>query len=90
MERSIAQEKGLGSITIHPDDPVELLFWGAVDDMSPLVFALALQEELGIALSHEDFEVFFKNHMTVSDVIAFCLARCHARTSEDSDHVGHE
>lgn len=75
MATAVAQEKGLSPVTVHPDDPVELLFWGAVDDMSLLRFALHLEKECGIVLSIEDAEAFFNKHMTVSEVIAFCLAK---------------
>lgn len=75
MATAVAEEKGLSPITLHPDDPVELLFWGAYDDMSALRFALQLRKDFRIVLSTEEMEAFFKNHMTVSEVIAFCLTK---------------
>lgn len=73
IETAVAEEKGLASVTIHPDDPIELLFWGAEDDLSALRFALRLQKECGIMLSTSDLETFVRNHMTVSEVIESCL-----------------
>ena len=75
METALAEEKGIPSITVHPDDPVELLFWGAEDDLSALLFALRLQRESGIILSAEDVHAFLNNRMTVSEVIEYCLTK---------------
>ena len=72
---AVAKEKGLQSIVLHPDDPIELLFWGAYDDMSPLRFVLELRKKYRITLSAEDVDSFFIKHMTVSDVISFCLTK---------------
>lgn len=75
MATVIAEEKGLSHVVLHPDDPVELLFWGAYDDMSLLRFALRLRKECGVALSREEMEAVFEKHMTVSELIGFCLAK---------------
>jgi hypothetical protein len=75
MATVIADEKGLSHVVLHPDDPVELLFWGAYDDMTLLRFALRLRKEVGVVLSREEMAVVFERHMTVSELIAFCLAK---------------
>jgi len=82
--RTVAAEKGLSHVVLHPDDPIELLFWGPYDDMSPFRFAIQLRKEFGIVLSTEEMEAFFKNHMTVSQVIAFCLTKGMGRSRESA------
>jgi hypothetical protein len=68
---AVAEEKSLRTFAVHPDDPVEALFWGAEDDMSPLHFALQLHKEFGVAISAADVDTFFKNHMKVCDLCRF-------------------
>jgi hypothetical protein len=72
LAEAVGKEKGLPAVSIHPDDPIEVLLWGAEDDMSALRFALELQERCEINLSIKDFQFFFANHLTASEVIAYC------------------
>lgn len=89
MASAVAQEKWLAHVTLHPDDLVELLFWGVDDDITALQFKLKLHWELQIVLSWEDFEAFVRNHMTVSEVIAFCLAKASGTSSGDASERTH-
>ena len=70
---AIKAEKDLSNVQIHPNDPIELLFWGANDDMSALVFSLVLQKQYGIKLTSQDFHMLWRQHATTSDLIEFCL-----------------
>ncbi|WP_460167006.1 hypothetical protein [Thermostilla marina] len=68
----VAAEKGLSHVVLHPDDPIELLFWGPYDDMSPLLFRHVLRKELGIVLSTQEMQWLLRKGVTVSEVVAFC------------------
>lgn len=68
----VAAEKGLSHVVLHPEDPIELLFWGPYDDMSPLRLRDALQKELGIVLSTQEMQRLLRKGVTVSEVVAFC------------------
>lgn len=63
---AVADEKFLAHVVLHPDDLAELLFWGAEDDLSPLIFSTQLESELGIRLSKEDWDAIRTKRMTVS------------------------
>jgi hypothetical protein len=72
---AVAKEKAIDSIAIHPDDPIELLFWGAYDDMTPLHFAMALRTRFGVMVPCEDMLRSCQNHLKVHEVVDDCLRR---------------
>ena len=72
---AVAKERGISPFSVHPDDPIELLFWGSFDDLSPLVFALDLKRELGIELSEADLRGFLANPTPASELVEFCALR---------------
>ncbi len=75
ISEAVAREKRLAYVSLHPSDPVELLFWGPEDDMSLLRFALAFRERFRIALGHDEMMHFLSESFTVSQVVAYCAAR---------------
>lgn len=72
---SVAKEKSIDSIAVHPDDPIELLFWGAYDDMTPLQFAMALRNRFGVIVPCEDVLRYCQHHLKVHEVVDDCLRR---------------
>jgi len=53
---AILAEKGfpLDHVTLHPDDPIILLMWGASDDLTPLIFLAGLEREFEIRIPKDD------------------------------------
>ena len=53
---AILEEKGnpLDHVTLHPDDPIALLMWGAHDDMTPLAFLVRFEKEFEVSVLDED------------------------------------
>lgn len=54
LRAAVCQEKGLDSLTIHPLDPAILLFWSSYDDLTPLIFSLALESEFQMPIHRDD------------------------------------
>lgn len=44
LSKAIYEEKWIETAYLHPDDPLFLLWWGPFDDLTPLVFCIALQK----------------------------------------------
>jgi hypothetical protein len=75
VAEAVGKEKSIPQPAIHPEDPIELLFWGAYDDMSPLQFTIALRRRFGITVTSEDITRYCQGHWKVEDVINDCVTR---------------
>ena len=75
---AVAYEKHIDPPAIHPCDPFQLLFWGAYDDWTPLVFALSFREQFGKGIADEEFAMFWNNDWLVSDVASYCVNKIRA------------
>lgn len=69
LSQAIAEEKGISSPTIHPDDSVDCLFWGAFDDLTPMCFRIGLSKRFG-----GDFKLNFNNCLswTAQQLVSNC------------------
>lgn len=77
---AIGSEKHINPPTIIRDDPLDLLFWGAYDDMTPLAFSLAFKRRFGLDISWPQIVEFIDNRKTVGDFINWCVLRVNAKT----------
>ena len=72
LAEAIADEKGIEMPSIHPDDPTELLLWGAYDDLTPLVFRLKIQKRLTVLLPNDGWLwQSWNEHWPVSQLVEF-------------------
>ncbi|MFN0050576.1 MAG: hypothetical protein ACKV0T_00195 [Planctomycetales bacterium] len=74
---AIAQEKDIVPPQIYRDDPCELLFWGAVDDLTPSVFSMLMYKVFGIR-----FEGGICSTLRECSVVDDLIAKCCARLAE--------
>jgi hypothetical protein len=77
VARAIADEKSIKPPPLHPDDRFDLLFWGAYDDMTPLVFCVAFQNEFRIDVSWAEMQQFYDRHQTLNEFVNYCIAKIH-------------
>ena len=73
ISHAIAEEKSIEQPTIHPDDRFDLLFWGAYDDMTPLVFSLAFHDRFQINVTSDDMLQFYEQQRTIGEFVGFCV-----------------
>lgn len=73
FSRAMASEKGLDEPPpLHPDDPFELLLWGAFDDMTWLTAALEIRQELHCLIPREGFWLSQEQNWTLKDYLDYC------------------
>lgn len=73
FSRAMESEKGLDEPPpLHPDDPFELLLWGAHDDLTWLTAALEIRQELHCLIPREGFQLSQEQNWTLKDYLAYC------------------
>jgi len=73
------KEKPLDHVTLHPEDPIVLLWWGCYDDLTPFQFFVGLEAEFDVRISRDERNsiVFFsedwwQDERTVSSIVEQC------------------
>ncbi len=75
IARAIGDEKSIDPPALNPNDRFDLLFWGAYDDMTPLVFTFAFRDEFQIDIPQETMNDFYQQHRPISEFVNHCVAR---------------
>ena len=82
LAEAVRSEKGLDHVALHPLDPASVLFWGAYDDLTPLVFNIELDLIFESGLRPADWEAIFWSLVDYGKVarqgptVAQIVARC--------------
>ena len=72
LAEAVAHEKGIELPSIHPDDPTELLLWGAYDDLTPLVFRMKIRKRLTVEFPNDDWLLqSWNGHWPVSKLVCY-------------------
>jgi hypothetical protein len=72
LAEAISDEKGIELPSIHPDDPTELLFWGAYDDLTPLFFRMKISKRFTVEYPNDDWlSQSWNEHWSVSKLVCF-------------------
>lgn len=61
---------------LHPDDPVQLLFWGPCDDLSPASFKHLFESEFGLSHDSKLPHDFVDDSTTADDSLNAFVERC--------------
>lgn len=79
ISAGVGAEKSIGPPPIMPGDGFDLLFWGAYDDMTALVFALAFEEQFGCEIPLSEFLEFHTQRKTVGEFVEHCVLKINQR-----------
>ena len=81
LAEAVADEKGIELPSIHPDDPTELLLWGAYDDLTPLIFRMKVRKRLTIEFPNDEWLwQSWNEHWSVAQLVDFVKSSVVTRT----------
>ena len=74
LSLAISQEKFIDPPLLRRDDRVDILLWGAYDDITLLIFGLSFDRCFGARVQLDVLEwINFDKPKTVQDFVDFCL-----------------
>lgn len=79
VAKAVAEWKLVGPLerrALHPDDPVQLLFWGPCDDLSPASFKHLFESEFGLLQDSELPHDFVDDSTAADDSLIAFVERC--------------